>query len=343
MKKYILISLLLSSFFSCTKTIDFDDEGMANQLVLNSIIYPDQGIRANLTASTSILNRQISAGGGLMADGTVEVYENGKLLKDQYSPTGVFEFTDIRPKPGATYKMVAKSLGKQLEAETTIPGKTEVISIDTAIVTGQFLNKRLQVDVKVKDVPGDNYYRILVKKEDLVLNKNADGKGTPKYYLYTMEDWFSSDSPVFNSLFNNYGGEELDLGPENDYHIFPDDYFKGKEYSIRFFINNYNIGTTSPTGGPGGYAPSQVIYTRRVVYIQHLSKDLFTYLKYLKLYNFYHDNPFAEPVPVYSNVKNGVGLFAGFNDEAKFTYEKTYVPYSMDTIKIEKNPYNYNY
>ncbi len=139
-----------------------------------------------------------------MADGTVEVYENGKLLKDQYSPTGVFEFTDIRPKPGATYKMVAKSLSKQLEAETTIPGKAQVISIDTAIVTGQFLNKRLQVDVKVKDVPGDNYYRILVKKEDLVLNKNADGKGTPKYYLYTMEDWFSSDSPVFNSLFNNY-------------------------------------------------------------------------------------------------------------------------------------------
>lgn len=349
MKKYILISLLLLSFISCTKTIDFDDEGMANQLVLNSIIYPDQGIRANLTASTSILNRQISAGGGLMADGTVEVYENGKLLKDQYSPTGVFEFTDIRPKPGATYKMVAKSLGKQLEAETTVPNKVEVISIDTMVVKSQFLNKRLQVDVKIKDVPGDNFYRILVSRENLVLVLNADGKGNRKYFRSTIEQWISSDSPVFNSLYNNFGSEEFDTGPDNDYHIFPDDYFKGKEYTIQFFINNYSFSNLSFPGGygdpsnPSMNGDSRPIYERNIVHIQHLSKDLFTYLKYLKLYNFYHDNPFAEPVPVYSNVKNGVGLFAGFNDEVKFTYEKTYVPYSMDTIKVEQNPYSYGF
>jgi hypothetical protein len=339
MKKYILISLLLLSVISCTKTIDFDDEDLANQLVLNSIIYSDQGIRANLTFSTSILTRPTLAGGGLIAEGTIEIYENGKLLNEQYSPTGVFEFPDIRPKPGATYKVVGKSHDKQLEAETTVPEKVEVISIDTMIVNNYFINKRLQVNVKIKDVAGDNFYRITVSRETLVLNMNVDGKGTKKYYQYTGEDWISSDNPVFNSLYNNFGGEEFDIGPANDYKIFPDDYFKGKEYSIRFFINNYDFGNPSSPGSYGG-GTIKPIYSRRVVHIQHLSKDLFTYLKYLKLYDFYHDNPFAEPVPVYSNVKNGVGIFAGFNDDAKFTYEKVYIPYSMDTITIDKYPYS---
>ncbi len=350
MKKYIAISILLLTAFSCTKTIDFDDEGMANQLVLNSIIYPDQGIRANLTTSTSILSRPISAGGELMADGTVEIYENGKFLKEQNSTRGVFDFTDIKPKSGATYKIVAKSLGKQLEAETTVPNKVDVISIDTMIVTSpSMLNKRLLVKVKIKDVAGDNFYRIMVSRENLVLVLNADGKGNRKYFRNTSEQWISSDNPVFKSLYNNFGGEEFDLGPDNDYHIFPDDYFKGKEYTIQFFVNNYSFSNISFPGSygdpsnPSMFGDSRPIYERNIIHVQQLSKDLFTYLKYLKLYDFYHDNPFAEPVPVYSNVKNGVGIFAGFNDDAKFTYEKVYVPYSMDTIQIEEAHSSYGY
>lgn len=345
MKKYIAISILLLTTFSCTKTIDFDDEGLANQLVLNSIIYPDQGITANLTFSTSILARPTLAGGGLMADGTIEIYENGKLIKEQYSPTGRFQLSDIKPQSGTTYRIVAKSHEKHLEAETTIPNKVEVISIDTMIVSSpSMLNKRLRVNVKIKDVAGDNFYRIMVSRETLSLVSNADGKGNRKYFRNTSEQWISSDHPVFNSLYNNFGGEQFDTGPENDYHIFPDDYFKGKEYSIQFFVNNFAYGNSNYYQNPSYIGNgSKTIYDRHTVHIQHLSKDLFTYLKYLKLYDFYHDNPFAEPVPVYSNVKNGVGIFAGFNDEAKFTYEKVFIPYSMDTITVEKNPYNYTY
>ncbi|OFX57826.1 MAG: hypothetical protein A2066_03170 [Bacteroidetes bacterium GWB2_41_8] len=343
MKKYIVISLILFAAFSCTKTIDFDDEGLANQLVLNSIVYPDQGITAYLTFSTSILSRPTLAGGGLMADGTIEIYENGELIKQKYSPTGRFEFPEIRPKTGATYQIVGKSHDKQLKAETTVPNKVEVISIDTATVSDQFINKRLRVNVKIKDASGDDFYRIKVSQENLVLNMNVDGKGTQKYYLYTSEDWISSDDPVFNSLYNNFGGEEFDIGPANDYNIFPDDYFKGKEYNIQFFINNYEYGSGSYYSGYESYGASKTIYKRRIVHVQRLSKDLYTYLKYLKLYDFYHDNPFAEPVPVYSNVKNGVGIFAGFNDDAKFTYEKIYVPFSMDTITVEENSYIYGW
>ncbi len=338
MKKYIVISLVLLGLFSCTKTIDFDDEGLANQLILTSIIHPDQGITANLTFSTSILSSPTLAGGELMADGTIEIYENGALIKEQYSPTGRFELTEIKPKAGAIYKVVGKSHDKQLEAETTIPGKVEVVSLDSMTFRDQYNTKKLIFKVKLKDQEGDDYYRITVNKESLILNLNTDGKGTRKYYKITTENSISSDNPVFKSLYNNFGGNELDMGPDNDYNIFPDDYFKGKEYSIQFQVNNYGYGNVYYVGGYG-YVNSKTIYERHIVHIQHLSKDLFTYLKYLNLYDFYHDNPFAEPVPVYTNIKNGVGIFAGFNDEAKFTFEKIYIPFSMDTIKVEESSY----
>ncbi|MGE5395011.1 MAG: DUF4249 family protein, partial [Candidatus Saccharibacteria bacterium] len=83
------------------------------------------------------------------------------------------------------------------------------------------------------------------------------------------------------------------------------------------------------------YSNQLTIYNRFTLHVQRISKDLYNYLKYLELYDYYHENPIAEPVPVYSNVKNGAGIFAGFNDDAKYTFEKIYIPFSKDTIKID--------
>lgn len=149
---------------------------------------------------------------------------------------------------------------------------------------------------------------------------------------------YYTDDPVFKSVYNNSGEEIFDMGPENRYYIFTDDFFEGKERTIQirkdFYYNNFDPSNPQLNNMP------ETIYDRFTIHVQRLSKDLFNYMKYLELYNYYHDNPISEPVPVYSNVKNGAGIFAGFNDEARFTFENVYIPYSMDTIKIEQDPYN---
>jgi hypothetical protein len=331
MKKYIFISLILTALFSCTKTINFDDEGLADQLVLNSIIWPDSAFSASLNKSSSILtDRRI----GQMTSGTLDLYENGTLLTQITSPMGQFRAKDIKPKVGSTYRIVVNSNGKQVEAETTIPNPVKVISLDTTTIRDKNNSKRLNFTVKIKDQEGDDYYRITTTSEILTLIINSDGKGSRKYYLQKNQNSINSDDPVFNSLYNNFGGKTIDMGPSNEYNIFPDNYFQGKEYSIQFQISNSGYGNISYNSGYGG---GKRIYERNVIHIQKLSKDLYNYLKYLELYNFYHDDPFSEPVPVYSNIKNGVGIFAGFNDDARFTFEKIYIPFSMDTIKLEEN------
>lgn len=336
MKHYILISLFCGALLSCTKTIDFDDEGYANQVVVNSFISTENYFSAYITKSSSILENEQN---NPPAEGSMDLYEDGTLIRQFPSQVGGFAATDIVPKAGKTYRMEITSEGKKLETETTIPYKVEVISIDTMTVKDQFINKRLRVNVKIKDIAGDNFYRITVSRENLFLVLNADGKGTRKYFRTTSEEWISSDSPVFKSLYNNFGGEEFDMGPSNDYNIFPDDYFKGKEYTIQFFVNNYRYGNYMNPYYGGNENGSKTIYDRHTVHIQHLSKEIFNYMKYLKLYNHYHDNPFSEPVPVFSNVKGGAGIFAGYNDNAKFQFEKIYIPFSMDTIKVEDGYY----
>ncbi len=344
MKKYILIILLIATIFSCTKTLDFDEGNSETQLVLNSIIWPDSVFAASISKSTSILyDRQV----GQITGGTLDLYEDGALLTQITSPTGHFYASGIKPKAGKSYRVVINSNGKQVEAETTIPDQAEVLSIDTSSVKDEYGYKRLNYKVKIKDPVGDDYYRIVVMNETLskMTFINPEKKKTTAYYLQKMQYSILSDDPVFNSVYNNIGEDIIDMGPENDYNIFPDDYFQDKEYTIQFMISNYGYHYYNPYsyGYPSNpKSENGIIYERNTIHIQKLSKDLYTYLKYIKLHNHYRDNPFSEPVPVYSNVKNGTGIFAGFNDNTVSHFEKVYIPFSMDTIKIEKQS-GYNY
>lgn len=337
MKKYIIISLLVVPLLSCIKTLDFDDEGFADQLVLNSIISTDSVFTASFSKSTSILENDYGSSHPVI-DGALDLYENDQLLAHLNSSTGVFRAPGIIPRAGNTYKAVATSRGRQVVAQTTLPSPADVVAIDTSIVENSNNNKTIHLKIQLNDAPGEDYYRLTLIHEYLVVIRYPDqnnNKPTNTYYLYKESSHIQSDDPVFKSVYNNSGEEVFDMGPENRYQIFPDQLFEGKVHTVKvsstYFHNYYN------PGDPYLYGTPRHIYDRFTVYVQHLSKDLYNYLKYLELYDYYHDNPIAEPVPVYSNISNGAGILAGYNSEASMSIEKTYIPYSMDTIQIKNS------
>ena len=357
MKNTILFSLIFVTFLSCTKTIDFDDEELAHLVVVNSMIGTDRPFSALLTQSTSILTDGQT---NPPLKGTMDLYEDGTLLRQFPSQRGGFSALDIQPKAGKNYRMVISTNGQQVETETTIPLRTEVVSIDTMSTINEFNSKITNYKIKIKDAGGEDYYRLVIVHETLTMFPKEKGNDTIRYLLYTNHDRVQSEDPVFKSVYNSFGDELIDYGPKNDYSIFPDTYFQGKEYTLQFITYSQYRNLANPNLGGGGYgnpnpgggygnpnnpdsvSRPQQIFDRTTIHIQHLSKDLYTYVKYLKLYQNYHSNPFSEPVAVYSNVKNGAGIFAGYNDDARFIYEDTYIPYSMDTIKVEDG-FTYGY
>jgi hypothetical protein len=340
MKKYLCFIPIFVFLASCTKTLDFNDTAFANQVIVNSIIWPDETFAVYLTQSSSILKDDPN---NPPMKGSMDLYEDGTMVRQFPLLTGKFSATDIKPRGGKKYLIVITSNGQQINAETTIPNQAEVMGIDTATNKNANGSRTTNYSIKLKDSPGEDYYRIVVMNETLVQRKDPEGVEKMKYYLNKSQNLIYSVDTVFKTVYKNFDGAIHTQGPVNDYFIFPDTYFQGEIYTIQINSTTSFNGITDFNGYGEPVNPllrikNKRIYERNVVHVQRLSKELYTYLKYLKLYNNFYDVPFSEPITVYSNIKNGAGIFAGFNDDARFTFEKSYIPYLMDTIHVEENP-----
>ena len=90
--------------------------------------------------------------------------------------------------------------------------------------------------------------------------------------------------------------------------IMKDANFNGRQKQVRFYINSYELQDVT---GPGGQVYKPYIKVSRITEAQ---------FKFVKSYNVYYnssDNPFAEPSNVYTNVKNGYGIFSAYTVAGK--------------------------
>ena len=314
MKKYISIIIFLMSAWSCTKTLDFKEAETDQQFVINCIISPDSTFSAIISKSHSVIRFQPFE---LVTNVPLNLYEDGNLIGEISAKNGIYR-DDFKPQSGKTYRLMAEIDGKEVDATTQIPEKVDIVSVDTTTVQSQWGYNELNFKISFDDPDGEDYYRLVVLQD--VLTRYDWGNDSITYYRQYYSSGVDSNDPVFKTLYNDFGDNQLDSGPDNHYNLFSDVNFNGQKYSIQFKVNSFQEGNPD------------IIYYKYEIHLLKMSKEFFNYLKYLNLYNYYHDDPFSEPVPVYSNVNNGTGIFGGYNDNAKLTYEKVYIPYSMDTI-----------
>jgi hypothetical protein len=78
--------------------------------------------------------------------------------------------------------------------------------------------------------------------------------------------------------------------------------FNGSTKTIIFYMES---GPLDPQTSPSGIR-------RATVELLHINNDYFKYIKSLNSYENAVDNPFAEPVNLFSNAKNGYGLFTTY-------------------------------
>ena len=77
---------------------------------------------------------------------------------------------------------------------------------------------------------------------------------------------------------------------------FSDDYFNGAHYSFDFTIGSFFGGERV---GPMRYV------------LESITPEYYKYLTSLRLQQDRADDPFAQPVQVFTNVEGGVGIFSG--------------------------------
>lgn len=272
--KNIFYILILIAVGSCTKQIPFDDPGTEQKLVINSLIEPNDSITAEISVSASILR---PGDVNVLTTATVSLYENGTLIgnlePDDFDIYGI----DHAPVEGKEYELVASETEYGTASSTTSVPSAIVVSNITVEQTLDLNDQTIyRVEFDLDDPSGDNFYILHVVQS----------------YPDVAEQWdqsFTSTEPYF-------------LGGSQDNYFwsgaaFRDDAFDGQKQRMTVDLDYLDTSQGS---------------TYSILLISATEEHFLYHVSY-KAYQDSNGDPFSQPVQIYSNVDNGLGIFAGHN------------------------------
>ncbi|GHT43513.1 hypothetical protein FACS189438_0850 [Bacteroidia bacterium] len=324
----ILAALGATAFFlaSCEKEVDFTGQLPGPKIVLNSFVEPGAPITAAVSRSWNIAENN---GPYPLAGAEVLLYINNILqppmqpyvppiLPDGH-PTGQPPaWTHVSPSAageGDIIRMVAKFTGyPEVSAETTVPGKATILSVDTVRFNEQGTPNHMRFLIKFKDLEAGkkNYYRLVLECEISDDNVHWILSSSSPYVNYNRDAALSEG-------FKDAAGELLGTGADNIYGLFTDNLFDGKEYTLNIsFLPEYT-GETDWTfdTGTGQLIPSgKLRYVRYLFKLVALSPSAYMYLKSRTFYDANGDGDIAaEPSAIYNNIQGGLGILGAFQTD----------------------------
>lgn len=293
MKKLILFLSVTSFllFTNCTKEIEFDAQDIAPRIVVNSLFTNDSLWTANISRSvgvlettsyTSINNADISIfnGNGVLV---TTLADQGDGLYT--SPTGATPVAD------ELYTIEVNASGyTPVSATNRIPTAVQINSIDTVSSTNSNGENILETTINFQDPPAnENYYMVEVLVKGTWID---EFEGDTIEFREPLRISCNDINVETINRFNSGGFENTYL-----YLMLKDENFDGEDYALTFSVINY--------------AELKDLELFGEIRLVNTSAAYFNYLKSFNMYQSASGNPFATPVQVYSNVENGMGIFAG--------------------------------
>lgn len=338
MKKKLSIVLLLMQvilYASCMRDVVLELDSVPPVLVLNATVTPDSEVSAFLSKSWFLLD-SVPEYDLPDKDVHIDVYVNGVLRgsmqradnpADSIECKGQFKLPGCYVQAGDKVRMEAEASGfNPVSAETLIPEKTEIQSIDTVsfIKPGFYDYRNLRIYATLHDNASErNYYRLVaerlieVHKGDSVMwvSTLCDELFRDKVYGDSIDmqkysfDYFilTYDDPVF----------QPDI-PSMDYYdgpycrgIFTDDLFRGKEYAVTCaFTPDYSFVTDSIS-----------VTVHYDFHLLSVSEAYYNYLKVIRNFSISLGDAsldgLLEPTATYSNVTDGFGVVTGYQKSTR--------------------------
>lgn len=272
---------------SCEMIVDVDLPEQEPVLTLNAVVETNKPITANIGKGLGILDTAKKA---IVENAIVEVFENGRFKERlSYKNDGNYISNSTIPKYGNKYKILASAPGyKEVSAEMDIPSDVKVTNfvIRDSVLFDSGGNAESSISFTIHDPAEVNYYSISMYFQD---SSHIDEPQPISMYI--------SDSRL--EFLESYGAGEG--------RMFLDKTFNGQEYKVEIFFQSYYL--NYPDYSTWGLPKAQVLLN-----ISTVTHEYYLYKKsIMEQYNSIH-NPFAEPAPVYCNIKNGLGILLGKNN-----------------------------
>lgn len=299
--------------FSCTTDYDLSIPYKGNQIVLNGILNPDSILKIKLSFSQDLTDTTAPEN---IENASVQVLENGSTWIELHHNIDGEYISDARVKRGNSYRILVNVDGYvPVEAEDWVPLAPVISACYRRENNSDSYDARVDLDV-FNDQVVENRYWFDVSVRDYKKENSAEVELTKLYYL-TCADLFldNFNSSYDNTLHNFY------------YTLFmrQSDESKNKK--------SFPLTISGADGNPFfRYETLQALDENQALYVSAYNCSA-AYDRYLKstliefLNNELYDmsSPINGPVKIYSNVKNGLGIFAA---------------YSVKTIEVNKNPCN---
>lgn len=291
MIRYITILSLILLFTSCEKVIKIDVPDQKPQVVINSYTETNDTIQVQVGKTVGVLKRKNGQDYSL-ANATVTLTSSdavSEVLKYDIA-TGLFSGKMIA-QAGKSYDIKVSSPDyKDAEATSSVPEKVEISDVK------HFSKVRLDIDgnsldevrIQFTDPPAAGDYYVI---KYIPANQRLDSS-----YLYGCI--YTNDLSV-ESIYN----EDIDINTclSGDGIFLRDAVFNGTIKELRLFVSSVMTESFTDMNGDTLYPAVQLYHVPEA------------YFKFQKSYQFATENngdPFSEPTNVYSNVKNGLGVFS---------------------------------
>ncbi len=310
-----LLFLLMSFLIGCEKYIEFEGENKPPRLVLNGVMRPDSVFEIALSNSLGFIDIGEIAP---VTNGTVGVYNESNVLIDelQHLGEGIYRGS-MMPQIGERYTVRAAAPSfTEITALDIIPEPVPIADWDTLTVTDNndpFWDfQEIKVSFSISDpVATANFYHLeIFMVQEYYLEPVYDpftGEFSYDtiYYPEPVEQkvGFSFNDPVLTAEYDNTLGENWVYA---DAVTFTDELFNGNTRTFSVNMNYYGIGGESGIGG------------RFELRLSSVSRDLGQYLRTRARYEYVSGDPFSEPVQVFSNIENGLGIWGGASSSSVF-------------------------
>lgn len=288
MKNCLIILLCIAVLgFGCDDAfetvIPIDPPAYKPVLVLNSYANnTDSILEVFLGRNIGIFDNNLQED---MSDAKIQVFENSQQIISfaNNNPTNTGYKFDLplaafRFQPGKTYTISAASTNfETVLSSQTMPPAVSVSNLKLVENkhTDPFGKVYDAIEFEINDPNDENYYEFGAFIEDFGF----------KYGIY---------SQLFNGRDNVFFGSDEAIS-YNELHLINDETYNGNNYIINLLVDtiyrNPSIGQLSLS-------------------FSHITKDKYRYVSSLIQHQNNQNNPFAEPVQVYTNIEQGLGIFS---------------------------------
>jgi hypothetical protein len=298
--KYTIALFAILLLASCEKDIIVDVPPQTTKLVVYGISSTNTPFRVYISKTAGIL-QNTTPDSYQVTNAFVQLYENN-VLKDTLvydaSTRNYAVKRNTRAVAGNTYLLKASAPNiTEVEAETVTPKAITIQSITRRANARTDANGQQLDELKITftdDAATANYYVVKIQAP------HYNGGGNMAYGpIYCMH---SSDKDIERR--NNADPTDFENCIDGEFFM-TDKNFNGRTKELLLFVQHYNL---DPVINP----MNNRLY-RPVVELNSVTAHHYKYRKSFDAYTDSEDNPFSEPVLVYTNVKNGYGVFSTYS------------------------------